>query len=402
MRKWLGIGFTLALVGGLTLMILQRADEVKQARAEQSKPVVLPPASVKVVAVVERDFAREVEVTGEIRARRSVLVFPKLGGRIEEISTALGEPVTKGQVLVRLEENDLGWRDKQGQAGERAAAATVRQASAGLELAKTEFERAKRLHAEGVLPEADLTRAQGQLNAATAALGAAQANVELARAGAGLAKEARSWTSVESPIDGVVTKRMTELGATAGNQQPLFEIQDQSALDILVDVPSLAIDMVTKGAEVEFAVAERPGKVFRATVKAVGKSLDPMTRRLRVELEVPGSVVADGVLPAMIATVKFKVDVRAGLMAVPREAVVTLSDGPAVFVVRGGKAMRLVPDLEGADRTHVPVKEGIQAGDVVVVEGQDGLVEGAQVKVVDEKGKASEGESRAPKKVETP
>jgi RND family efflux transporter MFP subunit len=382
MKKWLGIGLTFALLAGLTLLIMQRADEVKKARAEQSKPVVLPPASVKVVPVAPHDFVDGVEVTGEILARRVVMVFPKVGGRVEELSTGLGEAVSKGQVLVRIEENDLGWRERQGEAGERAATAAVKQASVSLELAKSEFERARRLHAEGVLPEADLTRAQGQFNAATAAFGAAQANVELARAGAGLAKAARGWTAVESPIDGVVTKRMIDLGVTAGPQQPLFEIQDQSALEILVDVPSMGVDAVKKGAEVTFTVAERPGKVFPAKVKAVGRSLDPATRRLRVELEAPGEVVAEGVWPAMIATVSFKLSERAGVLAAPREAVVTLSDGPAVFVVREGKAVRVAPDLLAGDRTHVPVKA--EAGDLVIVQGQDGLVAGAAVKVVAE------------------
>lgn len=382
MKKWIAIVVVVATLAGLGVLIAQRAGEVQTAREEQKKPVVLPPVAVEVEAAVTRDFVQELEVSGEVRARRVVYVFAKVGGRVEELAVGLGDKVSQGQMLARVEENDLGWREKQGVAGERAAAAVVKQAAAQLEVVKTEHARAKALHEDQVLPEADYQRVEGQLKAAQAALAAAQAQVEVARAGSGLAKEARSWTVIESPIDGVVTRKLTELGATVGGQppQPLFELQDQSSLEIRVDVPALALDAVKIGKVVEFEVAERPGRRWSGTVSAVGRSLDPVTRRIRVELTVPGAVVDDGVLPAMLATVFIKTGERAGVVAVPRAAVVTGPEGPSVFVVEGGKARRVVPEMDGADRTHVPVP-GVAAGEMVVVAGQDTLRDGAEVKV---------------------
>lgn len=382
MKKWIIIVLVLAGLGALGVLIAQRAGKVQEAREEHQKPVVLPPASVAVEAAVARDFVNEIEVSGEVRAKRSVLVFAKIGGRVEEMMVGLGDAVTQGQALARVEENDLGWREKQGVAGERAAAAMVRQAAAQVEVVKTEYERAKKLLADHVMPQADFERLEGQYRAAQAALGAAQAQVEVARAGSGLAKEAKSWLAIESPIDGVVTRKLTELGASVGGQppQPAFEIQDQSSLEIRVDVPATTLDTMKVGATVEFSVEEKPGKRFAAVVQAVGKSLDPQTRRVRVELSVDGKVVAEGVLPAMLATVYVKTGERRGIVAAPKSAVVTLAEGPTVFVVRDGKAVRLVPDLEGADKTHVPVA-GLAPGDQVIVAGQDALKDGAAVTV---------------------
>lgn len=397
MKKVVIITIVLAGLGGLGFLIMQRAEKVQVARAEQQKEVILPKPSVKVASAVTRDFSTLVEVSGEVRAKRIVQVFPKVGGRIEEMTLTLGQKVTAGQELARIEENDLGWREKQGAAGERAASAAVRQAQAQVDILKIEVERAKRLHAEGAMPEAELTRVQGQMTAAMAALNAARAQVDVAKAGSGLAKEARSWTSVVSPIDGVVTRVFVDPGATAGPQTPLVELQDQSALEIRVDVPAGALDTV-KAAEadkrpISFRVTERPGKTFEAKVKAVGRSLDPQTRRVRVELEADGALVEAGVLPAMMATVSFATDTRAGLIAVPRAAVVARADGDAVFVLRDGKVKRLVPGV--GDTTHVPVAEGLAAGDLVVVEGQDALKDGDEVKVVED-AKAESAEGKTP------
>lgn len=391
MKKWIIIVIVLAGLAGLGLLIMKRADKVQTTRAEQAKPLVLPPLSVQTEPIVSHDFIDDIEVAGEVKAKRSVLVFTKVSGRVEELMVGLGQKVEQGQVLARIEENDLGWREKQGLAGERAAEAAVRQAAAQVEVIRVEFNRAKKLYEEKALPEADFVRAQGQLNAATAGLNAAKAQVEVARAGAGLAKEARSWTAVESPIAGVITRKFTELGASAGGQppQPLFELQDQSTLQIQIDVPALAAPAVKVGTTLDFEVNERPGKTFKATVSAVGKSLDPQTRRLRVELEADGALVDDGVLPAMLATVKVKLGERAGLIAAPKKAIVHLAGGAAIFVVRGDKAVRLLPDLAISDKTHVAVPAGAQLGDQVVVSGQDGLKEGAAVKVVDSTAKAN-------------
>jgi RND family efflux transporter MFP subunit len=403
-KKWIIIVIVLAGLAGLGMLIAQRAEKVQATRAEQAKPIALAPVSVQAESITTHDFIDAIEVAGEVKAKRSVLVFTKVSGRVEELMVGLGEKVEQGQVLARIEENDLGWREKQGLAGERAAEAAVRQAAAQVEVIRVEFNRAKKLYEEKALPEGDFVRAQGQLNAATAGLNAAKAQVEVARAGAGLAKEARSWTAVESPIAGVVTRKFTELGASAGGQppQPMFEVQDQSTLQIQIDVPALAIDAVKVGTTLDFEVNERPGKTFKATVSAVGKSLDAQTRRLRVELAADGALVDEGVLPAMLATVKVKLGERPGLVAAPRRAVVQLAEGPAIFIVRGNKAVRVVPDVLNGDKLFVPVPAGATVGEQVVVAGQDALREGAEVKVVDKTASKSDPAAKTPAAAASP
>ncbi|MCC6624362.1 MAG: efflux RND transporter periplasmic adaptor subunit [Deltaproteobacteria bacterium] len=400
--RWIGLAGAVVAVGAIGVLIMQRVDKVQDKRAEVAKPVVVAPPAVKVGKVVAHEFVRTIDVQGEVRAKRVVLVFPKVAGRVEELPVGLGDAVTSETVLARIEENDLGFRERQGEAGTRAASAQVRAAQVQADNARIELERAEALYKANALPEADLIRVRGMKNAADAALSAARAQVDVARAGSDLAKEARSWTSVISPIEGVITRRLVQLGALAVQSQPIFEIQDQSTLEIQVDVPAMALDAIHIGKAVTFRVEERPGQRFDAKVKALGKSLDPATRRVRIELEVPGDVVGKGVLPAMVATVTIEIARAASTHAVPRSAVVVLAEGPSVFVVRDGKAVRLAPDLGLADMDHVAVPDA-RPDDQIVVEGQARLTDGGPVAILPETPSRSGGaEAPAPKKAAAP
>jgi len=392
-KRIIAVVVALAVLGGIGMLIMKRASKVMETREGYKTPVVVPPPAVTTTPVAPHDFITTIDVSGEVRPLRVVQVFPKVGGRIESLNVELGKPVLKGTIIATIEENDLGFREKQGEAGQRAASAQVRAAQVQYENARIEANRAEELFKANALPEADLTRARGARNAAEAAWRAAQAQVDVAKAGSDLAKEAKSWTEVEAPIDGVVTKKMAEVGAVAGTQQPMVELQDQSALQIFVDVPPAALDAVAVGKTVTFRVDERPGKTWTATVKATGKSLDPMTRRVHVELEVPGSVVDDGVLPMMLATVQIEAGRSEAVLSAPARALIQLSDGPAVFVVRGGKAVRLVPDMTRRDATHIAVPTA-KPDDMIVTEGQDALKDGADAKVVEAEKKATTTEGK--------
>ncbi len=384
--KWVAFVVVAGALGVLGYVIFGRIQDVQSARANDARDNPAAPAVVVVVPVAPHDFTDTLDVSGEIHAARTVQVLPKLGGRILELPITLGQSIRAGDLVARLEENDLGWRSKQAQAGERAANAGVKLASVQAQIARTEALRADQLHKQSALTEADLTRARGGRDMAEAQVGLARAQAEVAHAMSGLAADALSWTVVTSPFDGVITRRWTEAGAMAGPTTPLIEVQDQSTLRIEVDAPARALSALPLGATVLFRVDELGDKHFEATVKAVSKSLDPQTRRARVELEVPGARVGDGVLPAMLATVEVKLSAKAGVLGVPRQAVVNLADGPALFAVRDGKAVRLKVTPADGDRTHVPLVAGTGAGearaeDVVVIEGQDGLADGMPVQI---------------------
>lgn len=393
MKKWIGWILTLGTLGALMVVIMGRVEEVKEARANPEE-IVVPPAAVRVVPVEARDLGARERATGEVRAESSVMVIPKVGGRALEVRVDVGDLVEAGQVLVVLDEGELGWRVKQAEAGAGAARAAVRQASVQLDLARTEFARAKKLHESRALPEADFIRAEGGVKAAEAAVAAARAQVRVAEAALGLASEAHGWREVTAPIAGRVNRRMVEVGQMAGSQNPVFEIVATGTLEVHVAIDPRTLRAITSGARAVARVdAAGTGKAFPLTLRTTGGALDPMTRRVPAVFELPASAAAEGVLPLMLADVEVAAPEAAEVLAAPASSVVQLADGAAVYVVRDGKAtaVRVVPT--SSDPGWAALDAGAKPGDRVIVEGQLDLRPGAAVRIVD----AEAGSASAPK-----
>ncbi|MCB9734771.1 MAG: efflux RND transporter periplasmic adaptor subunit [Deltaproteobacteria bacterium] len=379
MKKWIIIAVVVAGLAVLGVIIADRVQSTLAARAAEV-PQDLPPPAVEVAPAVVRDFAKTTRVTGEVQARRSVPVFARLAGRVEEVGPDIGQPVAKGALLVRLDEGDLAWRKKQAEAQVRAASAAVNQARVQAAAAKTELDRSKALYGKSALPKADLDRAQAAYDGAVAGVNAARAQVGVAQAAAGLAGQAVEWTTVESPIDGVVLSRKAEVGDQVTPAQPVYEVQDQSALVLRVQVPPAALATVAVGRAVTFTVDGLPGRTFGGAVTAVAPAAERDTRR--VVVEITADEPHEGLLPRMFAAVELAVARWEGVVAAPRRALVKLTDGDAVYVVRDGKAVRMPARADIGDADFVALGEGARAGDPVIVAGQNNLREGGPVTVV--------------------
>lgn len=402
MKKWLIIGVVVAGLAVLGLIIGNRVQETVAARAAEVPQVLAPPA-VEVARTTVRDFVQTTRLTGEIQARRSVPVFARLAGRVEEVGPDLGQPVAKGELLVRLDEGDLGWRKKQADAQVRAASAAVNQARVQAAAARTELDRSKALYGKSALPKAELDRAQAAYDGATAAVNAARAQVGLAQATAGLAGQALEWTTVESPIDGVVLRRLAEVGDQVTPAQPIYEVQDQSALVLRVQIPPTALATMAIGRAVTFTVEGLPGRVFDGAVTAIAPAAERDTRRVLVEIT--AAEPHDGLLPRMFGAVELETARVEGVVAAPRGALMKLTGGSAVYVVRGGKAVRVPAREELGDEDFVALGEGVAAGEQVITAGQNNVRDGHEVTVEEGAGavKAAEAQGEAaPKREATP
>ncbi len=395
MKKWIGWGLTLGALGALMVVILGRVEEVKLARANPEE-IVVPPAAVRVQPVAARDLGARERATGEVKAEAAVMVIPKVGGRALEVKVDVGDTVEMGQVLVVLDEGELGWRVKQAEAGAGAARAAVRQASVQVDLARTEYARAKKLHEGRALPEADLIRAEGGVKAAEAALAAARAQVRVAEAALGLATEAHGWREVTAPIAGRVNRRMVDVGQMAGSQNPVFEIVSAGTLEVHVSLDPRTLRAIESGARATARIdAAGTGKAFPLTLTTTGRALDPMTRRVPVVFTLPAAASADGVLPWMLADVEVAAPEAAEVLAAPAKSVIQLADGAAVYVVRDGKATPVSVVPTSSDPAWAALGDGAKPGDQVIVEGQLDLRPGAAVRVVEASSGAPKAEGDA-------
>lgn len=262
-------------------------------------------------ATVERgDLEATVSATGKLEAVTAVQVGTQVSGQISAINVDFNDRVRRGQLIARIDPT------LQQQAVSEALAGLSR-AQAELEQAQREYDRNKQLFDRKVLTEAEFNNTQYRLAVAQATVRSAQ--VSLARARQNLA-----YTSIYSPIDGIVVERNVDVGQTvaASLQAPqLFLIaNDLSRMQILASVDESDIGLIREGQPVRFTVQAYPNENFDGTVRQVRlqSSMQENVVNYTVVIEVVNTT--GRLLPGMTATVDFLTGQARNVLMVPNAA----------------------------------------------------------------------------------
>ena len=325
---------------------------------------VLPAVSVAPAGV--REFTSFVETTEEIRAHRDASIRAESNGRIVAVYCETGDAVQDGQVLARL---DVG----RAQAAVAAANAGVEQARARLERAIRERELADRLTESGSMPQ---SRRQDAIQ-----------DEELARA---VALEARAQARaaargvtdaiVRAPFAGVIAERTAELGEYVAAGTQIARLVDAAALHARVLLDPRETSVLGIGTKATWTVDSRPGQTLDATVTRIGSVLDARTHRQPVELSV--SAPDNAVLPGMVARFRLPTSEPRSALAVEDGAVMERFGLHQVLVVEASTA-HVRPVRIGAEQDgYREIVDGLRAGEVVITNGVDRVVDGRPVRVI--------------------
>lgn len=396
---------------------------------------VQTPAVIDVTATqaVVRPIPTYFEATGNLASDAQTDVAPVVGGKVTEVNFDVGSYVTKGSVLVRMDDRDARIRLEQAQAQvvqqRRAvdtAIAALRQAQvrlglkdgetfdietfsqvkstrANLVLADKELTRAERLFATGDVSKSvvDQRRAQrdallGQLdearsNAAVAvrAINSAEAQVAAARSGVATAetqvdqaRKAVADTVILAPISGYVSERVADPGEFLTPNAPntkIATIVRTSSLRLRIDVPEASIGKVAVGQSISMQTSAYPDRNFAGTVVRVLPSVNATARTLTVEAEVPNG---DGLLkPGQFATVRITQSKADNAVMVPASAVRAEGDLNKVFVIKDGAVRERLVQTGLLENDLIQIKQGINEGEVVAVSNLGELFDGVFVRV---------------------
>ena len=343
------------------------------------------PLRVNSAGVTRADIAEQLQLVGNLGGAASVEVAPRVNGRLRQIDVRLGDPVTRGQEIARVEDDELRQQVNQAEASYEVARATVRQREADLVLARTNRERSENLFARSLLSRQDLDDAEARYQAANAQLDLAGAQFD--EAGARL-EELRinlENTVMVSPVDGFISHRYVDPGAYVTSNTAVVSVVDISLVRLAANLVERDLRLVEKGVSARIEVDAFPSESFAGRVARISPILDPATRTAEIEIEVPNSDFR--LKPGMYARVSLVVGSRSQALAVPREAVVIRTSARGVFRVdtRGGpptaQFVSLVTGLE--DERHVEVLDGLSEGDRVVTTGAAGLQHGDPILLAD-------------------
>jgi membrane fusion protein, heavy metal efflux system len=314
------------------------------------------PERFPLVTAIARRSAPELNVNGvvSIDVSRNIPVVSLASGRVLEVHARLGDQVTKGQLLLKVQSADIS-----------SAVSDYRKATADEVLARAQYDRSKLLYDNGAVAQKDLEVAQD--TEAKAKVDVETALEHLRVLGADL-NNPSGIIDITAPASGFITEQNVTPAAgvkTLDNSPNLFTITDLSHVWVLCDVYENDLADVHVGERAEIRLAAYPGRVLEARIGNIGPILDPSIRTAKVRLEVNNP----GILrPGMFVTATFHGQQAVVRAAVPATAVLHLHDRDWVYVPAGEKTFRRVEVTAGA---MVPpglqeILAGIRPGDQVV------------------------------------
>jgi membrane fusion protein (multidrug efflux system) len=335
-----------------------------EAPAVAAPPVMVAPAEAQ--RIEDR-----IEATGELRAQNAAAVAAQVGGQVTKLVRDEGTAVAAGETVIEIDP-ELRRLELDN------ARAMALQAAARSDEAQRELARMEKLHAQGVAADAKLDQVRTALRTAASSRDAAQAQL-------GMAERAMRDASVSAPFAGLVARRHVSQGEFVQPGQKLFELVALDPIEVEFHLPERDSSRVAQGASVDVRVAPFPDEVFVAKVSVVSPTIDPQTRTLRVKAVLPN---ADGRLrPGLFARADLGLATREAVVMIPEDAVLQRADGAVAFrLAPDGRAERRKLTLGTFHAGKVEVIEGVAAGDLVVIRGQEQLADGMAVSVRDEKG----------------
>lgn len=336
--------------------------------------------SVEAVRVISRSVERMLVLPGEISSYLAVDLRARVNGFVDKVNVDRGSIVKEGQTLVTLVAPELAAQVTEAENKVRAAESQISEAQARLLADQSTYERLKAAAATpGAVAANELVAAQQAMEADRAHVQSFEDSLRGARAAVQAVKDLEAYLTLSAPFDGIITERMVHPGALVGpGAGPiLLRLEQNSRLRLVVAVPEADVGGTVKGARVPFTVPAYPGETFSGVVARVAHSLDPKTRTMPVELDVPNPNLR--VAPGMYAQVQWPVRTGRAALLVPATSIVTTNERQFVIRIRDGIAEWVNVKRGATVGDLVEVLGPLHAGDLIVRRGTDELREGTRV-----------------------
>jgi membrane fusion protein, multidrug efflux system len=338
-------------------------------------PMVVELANAKRVSM-----SQEVRVVGNLIGEATVAVAPRTAGRLQDVFVRLGDRVSRGQRVAKIEDFEIVEQVKQAEAAQEVAAATIRQREADLQLALTNVERSRNLFQRQLLPKQTLDDNEARYQAAVAQIDLAKAQSTQSRARLDELRINLANTVIVSPVNGFVAKRSVDPGAFVSQNAAIVDVVDISRVRLVVNIVERDLKELQSGDAAKVEVDAYPGEMFRGRIARVAPVLDPATRTAPIEIEIPNPDFR--LKPGMYARVGVTTDVKKDTLVVPINAVADLGGRRGVFQHLNGVAIFRTVELGTEGEEVVEVLGGLVEGDQIITTGARALRDGDRIQLV--------------------
>ncbi len=335
------------------------------------------PMTVELAPTSRADVAQTLTVVGNLIGEQTVAVVPKTAGRLENVFVKLGDSVSRGQRIAKIEDREILEQVKQAEAAYEVARATIRQREADLKFAETNLNRSQELFGRQLLPRQTLDDADARHQAAVAQLELTRAQLTQSQARLDELRITLSNTIISSPVNGFVARRNADAGAYVSQNQPVADVVDISIVRLVANIVEKDLRRIEAGEAARVEVDAFPGETFNGRVARVAPVLDPATRTAQIEVEIPNP--GNRLKPGMYARVSLTIEQRAKALTVPSNALVNIEGRRGVFLAQNNTAAFRPVDVGIEDAVRVEVLNGIKDGDRVVTTGAGALQHGDRI-----------------------
>jgi len=333
-----------ALCAGLLLLCsCDRGDAV------ESGPEKLVP-SVEAVQARQGALPLTQRLSGVVKARNQIAIYPEVNAIITEVLVENGEAVRKGQALVRLRDREFHQRLKQAEANHRITAAQMKRAEALANEARMEFERLRSLAETDLVSQAELEGAQARTESADADVELAKARMEQSQAGAEELEENLSRTVIEASIAGRVGNRNAEVGMLANPGTRLFTLGQLDSVQVEIVLTDRMLDHIETGQRVAVSTGRTSAS---APLSRISPFLNPVSHSTEAEIDLANP---DGHLkPGMFVTVDVFYGESEEATLVPLSALYENPDTGVIGVYVTRESLEPAPEDEAGDSRPQPL-----------------------------------------------
>jgi RND family efflux transporter MFP subunit len=371
----------LALLGGGLYAGARGASEQKQSALKAAERARTFVPTVEVARVKGAGATIDVKLPGTTQALTTANIYARASGYIDKRNVDIGDKVKANELMAEVTAPELDHQIEQAKATLDVDRAQLKQQKANRDLAVITWNRDRPLVAEGWTTRQQGSIDEQNLKALDASVASAQQGIAAQEAQLRVLGQEKSYQTVVAPFDGVVTQRNIDVGslvqADATSGTFMFTVMQTDVIRVFTYVPQSAAIGVVPGVQAIVRIPELPGHEFPAKVTRTADALQPDTRTLLTEIDVPNP---QGLLkPGAYCTVELKIPRKQELFAIPADAVVFDNDGLRVAVLKDGvvqfRKIHIVHDLG----TTVEVNTGVEDGDVVIRTPAVNLADGARV-----------------------
>ncbi len=320
----------------------------KTENDKDKKPVV----PVEVAEVLNGNIAAYFTGTALVEAEEETDVVAKVGGVVEKIFVEEGDYVKAGQVLAKLDDEMISVR--------------LAQAEATLKKLESNFRRNEDLHKKKLVS----TEVYQQV----------KYEYEQQKAAYELEKLSLDYTSIRTPISGVVAERKVKVGNMIIQNAPVFRVTGLNPIIAVLHVPERQLGKIRPGLEAHLLIDALDHEEFSGSIKRISPVVDPATGTVKVTIETHDP--SGRLRPGMFARIEIIYDVHANIIKAPKEAIISEDKLSHVFVVRDSVAYRQDIEIGYINTTHVEVLKGLEAGDTLVTIGKGSLKDSTRVDIV--------------------